>query len=232
MQSIASVIAILLLVSACQTTAIYTSDTLKRPDDNVRILVLPIDVNVTELSFAGVPTPRADWSQAASKHLTTALNAFMAKRTAQTVEYKNADGDPRIDPEDLQLTKLFGAVSAAIGLHRYVPTYVLPHKGETFDWTLGPSVKQLKERFDADYALFIKVDDSYASGDRAAAIAVAAILFGVAIQGGIQKGQAALVDLNSGEIAWFNRIYREAGDIRTEEPAHETISVLLNEFPK
>ena len=89
----------------------------------------------------------------------------------------------------------------------------------------------MAQNHDADYALFITVRDSYASAERAAAIVIGALL-GVGLQCGIQSGYAALVDLKTGDVAWFNFLARGGGDIRTEQPAHETITTLLTDFPK
>ena len=67
---------------------------------------------------------------------------------------------------------------------------------------------------------------------RAAAIFLAAALFGVGIQGGSQLGFASLVDLKTGNVVWFNRLARASGDLRTEAPAEETVKTLLTSFPK
>ena len=79
--------------------------------------------------------------------------------------------------------KLHQAVGLSVIRHKFIPALALPHKQEVFDWTLGDGVKQLKKEFDADYAMFLFVRDSYASAGRAAAIVLAAVL-GVAIPGG------------------------------------------------
>jgi hypothetical protein len=49
--------------------------------------------------------------------------------------------------------------------------------------------------------------------------------------GGRQTGYASLVDLNSGQILWFNRLQRGSGDLREAGKAAETLNALLTEFP-
>ena len=44
--------------------------------------------------------------------------------------------------------------------------------------------------------------------------------------GGQQVGFASLVDLNSGQVVWFNRLARETGDLRTADEAAETDKAL------
>ena len=53
---------IAMFLSACQTTAVYTSDVLKRSEERVRVLVMPMDVELSEVSLGGVTTVRADWT--------------------------------------------------------------------------------------------------------------------------------------------------------------------------
>lgn len=136
-----STLAITVLLSACQTTAAFVSDTLKRDDEKLTVLVMPMDVELSELSFAGLPTVRADWSEAANKNLKVALDAFLAKRNAETVEYKNVSAQAGPENEDVQLIKLFGAVGNAVVVHHYMPQFNLPNKEGKFDWSLGPRVQ-------------------------------------------------------------------------------------------
>jgi hypothetical protein len=231
-KNLAGITVIAFLLSACQTTAVYTSDVLKRSDEKARILIMPMDVELSEVSLGGVATIRADWTEAAQTHLKNSLDDFLAERNAEIVFYTPPDETSEFREDDEQLVKLFSAVANAISVHHYVPGFALPSKNQQFDWTMGDTIDNMSERYDADYALFITVKDSYATAERAAAIVVTALLFGVALQGGIQQGAAALVDLHTGEFAWFNQLARGAGDIRTEKPAKETMTSLMLEFPK
>jgi hypothetical protein len=106
----------------------------------------------------------------------------------------------------------------------------LSTKGKALDWSLGDAVRPLKERTGADYALFTFVRDSYASGERKAAM-VALALIGAVSLGGQQEGYASLVDLNTGRVVWFNQISRMSGDLREAQPAVETVETLLKDFP-
>ena len=72
--------------------------------------------------------------------------------------------------------------------------------------------------------------DSYTSGERVAAMIVAAA-FGVGLRGGQQVGYASLVDLNTGNVVWFNLLRRVSGDLREPERAKESLDALLRDFP-
>jgi hypothetical protein len=91
-------------------------------------------------------------------------------------------------------------------------------------------VKSLKVDTGADYALFVYLRDSYTSPGRAA-LMVAAALFGVGLQGGVQLGFASLVDLQTGQIVWFNRLVSPVGDLRTPEAAEKAVQELLVNNP-
>ena len=54
---------------------------------------------------------------------------------------------------------------------------------------------------------------------------------GIGLTGGVQVGYASLVDLKTGQIAWFNRLIRALGDMREQEPATLSIDLLLENFP-
>jgi hypothetical protein len=51
------------------------------------------------------------------------------------------------------------------------------------------------------------------------------------MQGGIQVGFASLVDLDTGEVAWFNVLVNQTGDLRTAEPARIAVDSLLTDMP-
>ena len=59
-----------------------------------------------------------------------------------------------------------------------------------------------------------------------------AVLFpGIIPIGGRQMAFASLVDLNNGNIIWFNGYYRSFGDVRDLENARDTVNKLFEEFP-
>jgi hypothetical protein len=60
---------------------------------------------------------------------------------------------------------------------------------------------------------------------------VAAAILGIGLQGGMQLGFASLVDLQTGQIVWFNRLMSEVGDLRTPEAAQNAIEELLANLP-
>jgi hypothetical protein len=205
-------------------------DALSRDGTRAPVIhVLPVDAELSELSFGGFATPRQDWTVAARNHLNASLRAVFAEREiAATFKDEHATDDE----EAAKLLRLHAAVGHSIMRHQYEGPGVLPTKANGFDWTLGPSVRHLVPDGGADYLLAVHVRDSYSGPGRVVAQVLVAALFGVAMPGGMQIGFASLVDLRTGEVVWFNRLFRDAGDLRTEAPARETVERLLAGMPK
>ncbi len=221
-----------LALGACATQSHQQIAALKRTEvQQPRILLMPLNVQLSEISAGGAMEPKADWTSAAHQHIVSALRAENAKRSVHMVEFAEDRAPPARRDDLVQLNKLHGVVGQSIMMHQYADQLALPTKQGKFDWSLGPSTRALKEVYDADYALFVFVRDSYASAGRAAMIFVGAIL-GVHVPGGAQIGFASLVDLESGNVVWFNRLARAAGDLRTEQAANETVQLLIADLPK
>ena len=103
-------------------------------------------------------------------------------------------------------------------------------KENNFEWTLGQRTTRLKEEYGAQYGLFVYMRDSYASAGRVGLMVGMAVL-GVGIPLGQQVGFASLVDLQTGDIVWFNRMVAGAGDLRELGLARDSVQNLLDDFP-
>jgi hypothetical protein len=194
------------------------------------VLLIKPDVQLSVLTAGGLQEPNAAWTAAGQAHVEQALAELMRKKNAALIPYREPDDDPQKLYSHNQVIKMHSAVGAAILMHKYTPVFALPTKAERFDWTLGTDVRQLKDEFAADYALFVYMRDSYASSGRVAVIVIGA-LFGAAVSGGIQVGFSSLVDLRTGEVVWFNRLVSGSGDLRTPEPARVAVETLLTDLP-
>jgi hypothetical protein len=160
-----------------------------------------------------------------------ALEQEAQARQVKLVSFNPEHGDAADRDNTLALVALHRAVGSAVLIHQYQQGAALPSKKGKFDWSLGPSVESISRSYQADYALFLFVRDSYATSGRIAMIAVAALL-GVGIEGGSQVGFASLVDLKTGDIVWFNHLVRPSGDLRAPEAAAETVKMLVSDSLK
>jgi hypothetical protein len=101
-----------------------------------------------------------------------------------------------------------------------------PTKKNNFDWTLGSGATILRDHYQADYAIFVYVRDSYSSDSRKAFA-----LLTMSSTGVMQAGFASLIDLRSERVVWFNRLANAYGDLKEEKAAAETVKHLLDGFP-
>jgi hypothetical protein len=100
------------------------------------------------------------------------------------------------------------------------------------EWTLGDPLIDLGTRTGHEYALLIRVEDSFSTVGNLALQAAGftscmAIGLCIAPQSGLQYAFASLVDLRDGRIVWFNRTASEFGDVRTAEGARLVVWRLL-----
>ncbi len=219
------VLALLLTAQAFAQSSKNLAPGFTKRSANSKLVIVPVDVELFSLSAGGVPEPKADWTEAAGKHFRTALENQKALLGANLQDLAEKDLDELSD-----INALHGAVAQSVFLHHMLDTIKLPTKNGALDWSMGDSVKPLKDKTGADYALFTWIRDSYASAERKAAM-VAMALLGVGLTGGAQIGYASLVDLNTGRVVWFNVLRRASGDLREAGPAAETVQTLLAGFP-
>jgi len=223
--------AVVVLLGACAPQTQFRSEKLGEGHGGRSVVLMHIDIELSELQAGGMLEPKADWTDAGRRFLTEAIDKKMNGQQAKLI-VSNPDlvlNEPQ--SIEAKLIKLQEAVGTSIMHHKMLVGAELPTKKNSFDWTLGPEVKALHDRYGSDYALFIWLRDSYTSAGRAAAIVVAAVL-GVGIQGGTQQGFASLVDLRTGDVVWFNRMFRGTGDLRNGNAAVVTAEALLEKFPK
>lgn len=226
-------VAAALALSACAPVAVQrqAQQLERQAGKEPTIVVMPLDVELAELTAGGIEEPQAEWTEAALRNMRAALEVEARNYKVKLVDYQPQRGSPEDQATSLELVKLHRAVGASVMLHHYIQQYRLPSKGEKFDWSLGPEVAAIARSQGADYALFLYVRDNYASAGRVAVIVVAALM-GAGVSGGAQVGFASLVDLRTGDIVWFNRLVRAAGDLRTPEAAAETVKVLVSDSLK
>lgn len=221
-------------LAACATESYYTSNSLRREERAPRILVMPPDVELSELDSSGTLTNNPLWTQNATANITAAVRSHLEEIKAHFVEYTPPADDSGETAQLLyQAQKLHVAVGTTIKSYQFDQTNRLPTKGGRFDWGMGPGAEPLARHADADYALFLWVRDSYSTGDRKALQIALVALAGVNIGGGIQHGHASLVDLKTGQVVWFNALRpRQEGDLRTAEDARSSVALLLDKLPK
>lgn len=214
----------LLVLAACATATPTTfSGQYERPPEHSRVVVMTPNVQLAILSAAGIPEPREDWSTSGRDNLASSIAAHI-----QSQNHTPSALDPSTAMEGRvgQIIRLHDAVGASL-----MQRGMLPTQRDRFEWTLGEGVQELGTAHNADYALFIGANGSYASAGRVAMmIGLAAV--GVGIPLGGQVAYASLVDLRTGNIIWFNTVVAAPGqDMRDPEGAQSLVRTLMKDAP-
>ena len=196
-----------IFVSGCVTNApqIAQITTLQSKTETPRILLMPLDVELSLLTTGGITEPKADWTESATGFIHNSLSNKSASLNFEIIDFD--PGKLQHQERLEQVQRLHSAVGATILEQRMVP---LPSNKGEFTYSLGSDAIILGENYDADYAMYMFIRDSYASSGRQALIAVSAIASAFVpvpvATGGVQAGYVSLVDLKpeilSGLTAW------------------------------
>ncbi len=230
----AAILSLALILAGCTSVRGYGPQGYAIPADrDMRIVVMRPDVEVGLLNAGGVIEPRVDWTEEAQTNLLSGLAANLSERGASMVLLPDQQGDAARLVADYE--RLHMAVAMSIAEFRY-GSERLPTKGEEgFDWTLGPGAARIGELGGGNYALFLTARDSFSSDERVAlqVLGWAGCLIGLcfAPSGGQRFAYVSLVELETGDIVWFNILSSSVGDIRSPEGARSTVDSLLREMP-
>jgi hypothetical protein len=191
---------------------------------NPRIVLMPPDIRYYLLTAGGHPELHAEWTgEAQSVFSNTALDIARAKGVDLVVLGRND-----ISPLTLQYEGLHAAVGEAVIEHA-LGSAALPSRDTNLasSWTLGPGVRELSKQSGADYGLFVHYRENQASGGRIA-FAILAAAAKTPIPTGSSHGFVSLIDLETGNIAWFGVI---SGDMREVEGANAVAGWIFDGLP-
>jgi hypothetical protein len=199
---------------------------------DAKVVIAPIDIELYTLSAGGQREPRADWTDAAKRHIASALRAW-----ANSAHLAAFDMDAKTADEHAELLQLQDTLVDALVTH-HTGAVRLPAKAGRLEWSFGSALRPLQQATGARYGLYTYVRDSYASSERKAVIGAVAVVSAAVsggalalLTGGEQSAYAMLVDLQTGQVMWFNELVRLNGDLREAAPAADSVKALLAEFP-
>lgn len=200
--------AILMAASVIATPALAVMSTLNpaltqnldaRPK---KVVLLPPQVFVYELSAGGVPTRMADWEGASRNNLSTA-----AVRRAHDSRLFELIPAPALDPllaDQLEAHMgLYDRVAQSVFVYGRGEQSAWAHKKNEFDYTVGSGLAFLREQTGADAAMIVLGADFISSGGRKAAF-VAGLALGIIMPLGQSFITAGIVDLKTGDVQWMS----------------------------
>jgi hypothetical protein len=201
-----------------------------------KIVLLPAEVRVSEISAGGVIEKVQDWSEQAKTNIDTALRQSVG--TARTFELLPM---PALSPEERQAVEqhlaLYGLVAVEAWTHSRSQDPAWAHKKANFDYTLGPGLQFLKAKTGADAAMVLICEDYISSGGRKAMMVFASVLALAAGAVLVPTGapsfvSGGVVSLEDGNIQWFNySLEQGSADLRKAEDAKRMVDSIMRVYP-
>jgi hypothetical protein len=200
-----------------------------------KVLLLPVEIRVHEVSAGGVAEKVDAWSDIASGNAVRYVKSVATGRSAfELVE------SPALSPEDTaqldQHIALYEVVAGSAYLARASPIGVWKERAKNFDYTLGPGLEPLAERTGIDAAMIVIGSDYISTAGRKAAMVMGVLvgaLAGAVIvpQGGISFVSVGVVDMRTGNLLWFGTDQSSATDFRNERDLHQMLDRMFQTYP-
>ena len=197
-------------ISGCALTMHRT-----HPEFDARIgtvksaILVPPDVNMFELSPAGMVTPRADWSAAGCRNLKNAISQDLKDKNRYL---KTLVMDRQIAAELSEIQALYRLVHKTMQQQTFNP-HQIPKDIHGFEYSLG-SIETILQKIGADAMIFVSGYDRVSNAGRKAFI------------------DLAIAD-SSGTILYYSVKGSLRGkDIRDPESANSMVRELLSNFSR
>lgn len=222
------------ILSACLSVPTISAAKPAKPpptptEPPLRVLVLPVDFDVLEMSASGMVEPVPAETVQAEEALTTAtMKVLRFTKRFQIIDMPvMSDAERELLKEHLALYKLT-AFNAAQMIRLGGPTW--KDKQKNFDYSIGDGLKFLVERSGADAAVVVAGAQLNSSGGRVAMFILLAAA-GVAIPLGGAQGSVGVIDLNTGNIKWLEERTGTKGDIKDQKGAEMTMMNMVGNYP-
>lgn len=198
-----------------------------------QVVLLPIDIDVYELSAGGVREEVPEWSDSAEANVRSAL-LFTKGEESQPWAAERVDTS-ELTPAEREILEEHIALFNLVAVNAYWTT--LPQnsawhfKQDEFDYTLGDGLSFLKTNYEVDAGLIVVGEDVVSSAGRHA-MAVVAALGGYSMRMGHSLLIAGLVEFETGDILWLNHeISGGPTDLRDPESARAFARELMEGYP-
>jgi len=172
-----------------------------------KVVVLPVNIEVIEVTAGGVKEEVPEWSSAASENVIKSLSAAIKKapslKEVKAPNFKGKTAD--MINEHLALYKLVVNTASDVGWK---------HKARRFDYGIGEGLSKLRKMTGADAAILVYGRDHVSTAGRKTKavlsyIPIINIFTGNTPALGDSFVHVGIVDLKTGELLWMNREYRD-----------------------
>lgn len=194
-----------------------------------KVVLLPPQIFVYELSAGGVPTRMGDWEVTARNN----LGASAARQAAESGVF-DVVAAPTLDPAEQEVLDahigLYDRVAQSVFIYGRGEHTAWAHKKNEFDYTVGPGLAFLRERSGADAALIVLGADYISSSGRKVAF-IAGLALGVIMPLGQSFVAVGVVDLKTGDVQWMGFDASSSLDTREAAEVDDLMRTLYQSWP-
>jgi hypothetical protein len=197
-----------------------------------KVVVLPVNVEVLEVTAGGVKEEVPEWSAEASRSVVQAIsNHIKTSKNLQQVPAPDLSSQQggNVD-EHLALYKLVVNTSTSLD-------FGWKHKIRRFDYGIGPGLDSLRQKTGADAAIMVYGRDYVSTAGRKARAVAGNIPIVSAFTGpppelGHSFIHLGLVDLKTGDLLWMNSEFRKGTtNLREYADASKMIKNIFRWYP-
>lgn len=233
---LASLAALLIALAGCSTPTTYLARPLAEPAAPalpLRVLLVPPEVNVVEVTVGGIGEKDAEWSRQAADNLLASLRGHVSKGDLFELVPMPELTQEEKDAVDAHRA-MFELVAASASEYALSTHTFWKERAAKLHYTVGPGLGFLARKSGADAALFISAEDAVSTGGRLAVLVATVFMFGMpAITPGYSYLAAGIVDLSSGNLLWHNFDWNIARrDLRKPQDAEGLLTEVLASFPR
>lgn len=183
-----------------------------------QVVLLPVDVDVYEMSSGGVKEEVPEWSEAAEANIHSAL--LVTRESGRDCCVTRRVDSSALTPEEREIVEehlaLFNLVANNALWTELPANSAWRFKSEHFDYSLGDNLRFLKTKYGVDAGLIIVGEDVVSSTGRKTTAVVGA-MFGVYVPLGHSILIGGLVDFETGDLLWLNHSV-STGDTDLRDP--------------
>ena len=231
-------LAALLLLNACATdTAAVHKSVAAAPQKALprKVLLLPVDIDVHEISVGGVVEKVDAWSATASGHATAYLHELARGAGGfELIESPALDASQKAGLD--QHVALYELVAGSAFAAQRSQYEAWRQRARDFDYTLGPGLAPLASSTGADAAMIVIGTDHISSSGRRAAMLMGMVLGTLAgavvvPQGGTSFISVGVVDMRTGDLLWLDTEQGQVTDLREQVDVRRMLDLIFGTYP-
>lgn len=191
-----------------------------------KLLILPVDITVSELTAAGIPEEVPEWTLQGKTIVDKSVKDFLKSKQDLVLLTlpEMPDQEHEIIETHVALYDQIAANAVQFSKHEAWKEF-----REKEGYTLGKGLNFLKDKTDADAVLIVTGVDYISSGGRHAKALLVAALGGY-LPMGYAVLHGGVVDMETGNVLWMNTSWSETFSLKNETDAQSMVKTVFDKY--